>query len=166
MVVAAFSVMDKTSRVKFFEETFLVANVSPKVVLGMLFLILSSANVNFLGRKLWWRTYTTAKTLPTTKHIELVGKKEFAAAALNLENETFIIQVMSLSSDTSPNSSPLELNVHLSHRSQVSSLIGNEVPTKVSAKYLDFTDVFSPDLASELPKQTEINNHAIELVDS
>ena len=36
---------------------------------------------------------------------------------------------------------------------------------KVPAKYLDFADVFSPDLASELPKQTGINDHAIELVE-
>ena len=52
IVVAAFSVEDKTHRVRFFEETFLVANVSPDVVLGMLFLTLSSANVNFSGREL------------------------------------------------------------------------------------------------------------------
>ena len=47
MVVAAFSVKDKTNWVKFFKETFLVANVSPEVVFGMLFFTLSSANVNF-----------------------------------------------------------------------------------------------------------------------
>ena len=33
MVVAAFLVVDKANRVRFFEETFLVANVSPEVVL-------------------------------------------------------------------------------------------------------------------------------------
>ena len=36
MVVATFLVMDKANRVRFFEETFLVANVSPEVVLGCL----------------------------------------------------------------------------------------------------------------------------------
>ena len=35
-----------------FEETFLVANVSPDMVFGMLFLTLSGADVNFLKRKL------------------------------------------------------------------------------------------------------------------
>ena len=30
---------------------------------------------------------------------------------------------------------------------------------------MDFTDVFSPDLTSELSKNTGINNHAIELVE-
>ena len=32
-------------------------------------------------------------------------------------------------------------------------------------KYLDFANIFSRDLASELPKHTGINDHAIKLVD-
>ena len=52
MIVAAFSVEDKANQVRFFEETFLVANVSPEIVLGMLFLTLSGANIDFLGCKL------------------------------------------------------------------------------------------------------------------
>ena len=43
---------DKENRVRFFEETFLVANVSPEVVLGMSFLTFSSADVDFLDREL------------------------------------------------------------------------------------------------------------------
>ena len=98
MVVAAFSVTDKANRVRFFEETFLVANVSPEVVLGMPFLTLSGADVDFLGRELRWRTYTTQEALPTTRRVELVGKKEFAAAALDPEYEAFVVHVASLSS--------------------------------------------------------------------
>ena len=49
MVVLAFSVTDKANQVRFFKETFLVANVSPKVVLGMSFLTLSNADVDFSG---------------------------------------------------------------------------------------------------------------------
>ena len=52
-VVTAFSMTDKANRVKFFKETFLVANVSLEVVLGMFFLTLNGANVDFWGRKLW-----------------------------------------------------------------------------------------------------------------
>ena len=63
MVVAAFSVVDKANRVKFFEETFLVANVSPEVVFGMPFFTLSGADVDFSGRELRWRTYTTQEEL-------------------------------------------------------------------------------------------------------
>ena len=49
IVVVAFLVMDKANRVRFFEKTFLVVNVSPEVVFGMYFLILSSVDVDFFG---------------------------------------------------------------------------------------------------------------------
>ena len=49
MVFAVFSVKNKVNQVRFFEETFLVANVSLEVVFGMLFLTLSGANIVFLG---------------------------------------------------------------------------------------------------------------------
>ena len=52
IVIVVFSVTDKANQVRFFEETFLVANVSPKVVFGMLFLTLSGADVDFLGWEL------------------------------------------------------------------------------------------------------------------
>ena len=158
MVVAVFLMENRANRVRFFEETFLMANVSPEVVLGMPFLTLSNADVDFSGRDLRWRTYTTEEALPTTRRVELVGKKEFAAAALDPEHETYVVHVASLGSTPS-------LNVHSSRRPQISGLIAEEAPTKVPAEYSDFADVFSPDLASELPEHTGINDHAIELVD-
>ena len=91
-----------------------------------------------------------------------MGKKEFAAAALDPESETFIVYVASLSSDTLPSFSPLD--VHPFRRLQISSLISEEAFTTVTAKYLDFADVFSPDLAFKLPKHTGIIDHAIKLV--
>ena len=52
MVVATFSVTDKANQVRFFEKTFLVANISLEVVLGILFLTLNSADVDFLDWEL------------------------------------------------------------------------------------------------------------------
>ena len=52
MAIPAFKVVDKANRVKSFEETFLVANVSPEVVFRMLFLTLSGADVDFSIREL------------------------------------------------------------------------------------------------------------------
>ena len=52
MVIAAFSLTDQANRVRFFEKTFLVANISPDVVLGMLFFTLSDVNIDFLKREL------------------------------------------------------------------------------------------------------------------
>ena len=75
----------------------------------MSFLTLSGADVNFLDREPRWRTYTTQEALPTTRRVELVGKKEFAAAELDPEHETYVVYVGSVSSVASPSSSPLDV---------------------------------------------------------
>ena len=67
MVVAAFSVTDQADKVRFLEKIFLIVNISPEVVLAMLFLILNGADVNFPKRKLWWRHYTIEKVFFTIK---------------------------------------------------------------------------------------------------
>ena len=50
MMIADFQVEDKGSRPRFFQETFLVANTKFEVILRMLFLKLSNADVSF-GKK-------------------------------------------------------------------------------------------------------------------
>ena len=52
IVIAVFLVKNKANQVRLFEKTFLMANVNPEVVLGMFFLTLSSADIDFLGREL------------------------------------------------------------------------------------------------------------------
>ncbi len=47
MVVSTFSVSDKDGRERFFEESFLLADVKPDIMLGMLFLTMSNADVEF-----------------------------------------------------------------------------------------------------------------------
>ena len=116
MVVAAFSVVDKTNRVRFFEETFLLANVSPKVVFGMFFFSLSDVDVNISGQKLRWRTYTTEEVHPTIRRIEPVDKKEFAAAILDPEHETYVVYIASLSSTLLASFTSISLDVHPSWR--------------------------------------------------
>ena len=161
MVVAVFLVTDQASRIRFFEENFLVANVSPDVVFGMLFLTLSGADVNFPKKELWWRSYTIEKVLSTTKRVELVRKKVFAAAILDPGYETFVVHIASLESL----SSTQEGDVHPSYRAQIAALVANKASTWIPTEYSDFADVFSPELASELSENTGINNHAIKLVD-
>ena len=110
IVVVALLVKDKANQIGFFEETFLVANVSPKVVFGMLFFILSGADVDFLGQELWWWTYTTEKALPTIRRVKLVGNKTFVAAVLDLEYETYVVHIRLVSSDGLPSSSLLDVH--------------------------------------------------------
>ena len=52
MVVFIFSVSDKDDRERFFKENFLLAEVKPEIVLGMLFLTMSNVDVDFQARDL------------------------------------------------------------------------------------------------------------------
>ncbi len=156
MASARFSIQDSLERVWFFEETFLLADTSMKVVLGMLFLSLSNPDIEFaeLG-KLTWRTYTAAKALPTTSWVELINKREFTRAARDNNLETFVVHVSTLKATT----------IYSSRAAQIAALQWAKAPTEILAKYSDYADVFSSDLAIELPKNTGLNEHAIELVE-
>ena len=60
----------------------------------------------------------------------------------------------------------IDADVNPSCRPQIAGLIGEKAPTKVPVEYIDFANVFSLDLTSELPEHTGINDHAIELVEA
>ena len=47
MVVSTFSVSNKDSRERFFEKSFLLADVKPEIILGIPFLNMSNADVDF-----------------------------------------------------------------------------------------------------------------------
>ena len=94
-----------------------------------------------------------------------MGKKEFAAAALDPEYETYVVHVALLNSTLLASFGSPPLDVYPSRRPQISGLIAEEAFMKVPAKYSDFANVFSPDLASELPEHNGINDHTIELVE-
>ncbi len=158
MVVSTFSVSDKDGRERFFEESFPLANVKPEVVLGMPFLTISNADVDFQARDLQWRSYTIGDVFPTIKRVELIRKKEFAAAALDPKHEAFVVHVADHSVDSGD-------EVHPSKKAQIAHLKADEALIEVPSKCADFADVFSPKLAIKLPEHTGINDHAIKLVD-
>ena len=58
----------------------------------------------------------------------------------------------------------IDADAHPFRGLQIAGLIAKEAPIKVPVEYADFA--FSPDLASELPEHTGINDYAIELVDA
>ena len=64
-----------------------------ELVLNMLFLNFSNTNVQFAGKKLTWKTYTTKKALLTTCRVKLIDQKEFAKVILNENIEAFIVYV-------------------------------------------------------------------------
>ena len=67
-----------------------------KVVLGMSFLAISNADIQFGGERLTWRSYIAAQALPTARRIELIDKHKFAKTALNENFETFMVHVAAL----------------------------------------------------------------------
>ena len=88
--------------------------------------------------------------------MELFSAKKFAAAALGVDDEAFLVHIASLLDSISE-----AKNVHPSRQAQIASLEVEEVT--IPAEYSDYTDVFSPDSAAELPEHTGINNHPIDL---
>ena len=142
IVIAVFQVVDKLGRSWFFQETFLLANISMEVILGMFFLTLSNADVQFAEKELTWKTYTTKETLITTCWVKIIDRKKFAKVALDENIEAFVGHVSSLGP---------KMSIHLAKE------------VIVPTKYSNFTDVFSEMSANVLPKQTGENEHTIEL---
>ena len=52
MVVSTFSMSNKDSRERFFEESFLLADVKPEIVFGIPFLIMNNVDVDFQAQNL------------------------------------------------------------------------------------------------------------------
>ena len=69
MVIADFQVEDKGGSPKFFQQTFLVANIKFEVILGMPFLKLSNTDVLFGEETFTWKSYTTNKVLQTIEQV-------------------------------------------------------------------------------------------------
>ena len=99
--MARFSIQDSLKKVRFFEGTFLLANTSIEMVLGIPFFSLNNANVGFSElKKLTWKIYTTTKALPTSNRVKLINKKKFAKAARYENFETFVIHIAALEMPT------------------------------------------------------------------
>ena len=127
-----------------------------EVVLGMLFLTFSNADIQFAEKELTWRSYTAKEVLPTTRKVELINKKEFAKAALDINIEAFVVHMSSLSLRS-------KMTIHLAWEAQIASLRAKKIT--VPTEYSDFADVFSKESGEMLPERSGINKHAIELED-
>ena len=146
---------DKANRSRFFQETFLIANIKFEVILGILFLKLSNADVLFGEKALMWRTYTINKALITTEQVQIIDKKDFVMAALDANSKMFVVHVAIWKQE--------EMPMHSKRQAQVGALLFNKAPTKVLAEYSDYNNVFSAEYVAELPGNTKINKYAIEL---
>ncbi len=131
MVISTFFVLDKDIKIRFFEKSFLLANVSPDVGFKMLFLTISNANVNFQAQHLQLRSYIAKEVLPTIRQVKLIVKKEFALVALDLNHKTFLVYVAAL------NNSGAKVNPSI--KAQIAYLKADDVPTNILSKYTTFS---------------------------
>ena len=152
MVIAAFQVFDKLGRFLFFQETFLLANISIEVVLGISFLIFSEADVQFAEKELTWRIYITEKAIPTTRCIKFIDQKEFLKAVLDENIEAFVVHISFLGS---------RITIHLAKKAQIALLLAEKVI--FPAKHSDFADVFLEESANIVSERIGVNKYAIEL---
>ena len=157
MTIVRFSIQDELGKIRFFKGIFLLADTSMDVFLGMSILSLSNAEVQYDMRNLNWRIYSIAEALPKTRRVELIDKHKFARAALDEYSETFVVHVAALEAH--------ELAIHPSQAPLLAALEQDKAPTEIPLEYVNYADVFSPDLAIELPENTGINEHAIELIE-
>ena len=86
-------------------------------------------------------------------------KKKVAAATLDPKYKVFIVHIAALSVNS-------DNEIHPSKKVQIAYLKVDEASIKVSTKYADFADIFSPKLAAKLHKYMKINDYTIELVDN
>lgn len=128
IVVANLSLQNKYDKDRFFEKTFLLANTSMKIVLGILFFSLSNANIWFVKRKLKWKKYIITKILPTKKRVKLENCKEFVATALDPKEKAFVIYIALLK---------VQNKVHLLYTAKIALLITDKILVKVSKKYVE-----------------------------
>ena len=91
-----------------------------------------------------------------TRRVEIIDKREFVVAALNLDGETFVVYVLALAE-------PTTVPIHPFCQAKVAALTSEE--TRIHAEYSNFSNVFSSDSVAELPEHTGINNHSINLLD-
>ena len=87
--------------------------------------------------------------------MEIIDKREFAAAALNVDDEIFVVHVAALAALTT-------IPINPSWQAQVAALISEG--TRILDEYSNFSNVFSSDSVAELPEHTRINDHLIDLL--
>ena len=152
MVIATFQVVNKLGRSRFFQKTFLLTDISIKVVLAMPFLIFSNANIQFAEKEPTCKTYTTKEAFPTTRQVKIIDQNEFTKAALDENVKAFVVHVSFLGS---------KMTIQPAREAQWALLLAEEVT--MATKYLDFADVFSEKSANILPERTGANKNPIEL---
>lgn len=96
MIVALFKVIQYRRKVCIFEEISSFIQLSIKLVLDMLFLILINVDVNFLNLKFVQGIQIFIKVILTIKKFQLIRQKKFVVTAFKLEKETYVVYIANI----------------------------------------------------------------------
>ena len=97
--------------------------------------------------------------------MELINKYNFAKVALDKTSEMFVDYIAALRVLGVTETVSMPIHPKKANQVQVVTLQQNKDPFKIPPKYIDYTNVFSPNLAMELVENTNINKHVIELIE-
>lgn len=137
----------------------MLAEIGIKVRLEILFLSLGNVDLEFSIKKLIKRLYTTAKVLSTVKKFELINKHKFVKAVLNKKSNIFLIDIAILGT------LKLVILTNLLEVLLLASLQSEKALSKIAREYVEYPDVFSPDLAMEVLENIRINKYSVELLE-
>lgn len=160
MIIIWFLIQNKVKKVRFFEKTSLLADISMEVVLEMHLLILGNADIPFDQKSFTWRAYITFHALRTTRCVELINKHELINVTSNKNSETIIIYLVALKA------SPSAILVQSFWAALLAALQKDKASTKIAPEYANYADIFYASLAIEMLENTNINEHTIELIES
>lgn len=102
MISASFFFQHSLKRVRSFQETFLFYDTSIKMILGILFLSLSNANVKFIKliEKFIQKYYIIIEALSTITLTDLINRNEFISVVLDENFKIFLIYMSALEIST------------------------------------------------------------------
>ena len=149
---------NKVGRPRFFQKIFLPAVIKFEVILKILFMKLSNADVLFNEKTLMRKTYIINKALTTMKQVQIIGKKNFVIAVIDADIKTFVIYMAIWEEEKMP--------VHSQKQAQVKVLIFDKAPTVILAEYSHYSNFFLVEYATKLLEHTGINNYTIKLENS
>lgn len=127
------------------------------VFLEMHFTIFSDTDIQFDIESFTQRIYISSEALATARYVELINKPKFAKLALDKVFKTFVLQIAALKDQ--------EPTIHSIRTRLLAALQLTQASTKISSHYTNYADVLSSNLAIELPKNIEINEYSIELIE-
>lgn len=114
------------------------------------FLTFNKTNLQFAKKKFIKKSYSTAKALSIIKWVEIINKKDFILAVLDLENKIFVKHIVFFIKLVYPSRKTLIINLDMKK-------------VTIFTKYSSFVNVIFFKFIAILPKHFKINIHFINL---